>query len=159
MMDELTHVDSDGSARMVNVSAKRATLRTARASGRIRMSREAFGMVRDGKIAKGAVLSVARVAAVGAAKRTSDIVPLCHPLQIDHAEADFSFDEDECAIECTVSIAVEAKTGPELEAVLGVMGGLVTIYDMCKAVDKSMEIGRVRLLFKSGGKSGDWLPE
>jgi len=155
-MSGLTHVDSSGEAKMVDVSEKKATRRSARAAGKIMMSAEAFGKVRSGEVEKGAVLAVARVAAIGAMKRTAELIPLCHPLPLDRAEISFELIEAESAISCEALAVLEAKTGPEMEAIMGVMGGLVAIYDMCKAIDKSMEISGVRLLSKSGGKSGDW---
>ncbi len=155
-MGKLTHVDAEGRVRMVGVSGKGATKRHARACGRIAMSPDTLGKIREGRLEKGAVLAVARVAAIGATKRTADIVPLCHPIGIDGVEVEFRLLEAECAVECEVAVFAEAKTGPEMEAIMGVAGALVAIYDMCKAVDRTMEISGIRLLEKGGGKSGDW---
>ncbi len=141
---------------MVDVSGKQSSIRTAKATGLITFSRLAYKKVRSGQVEKGEILSVARISAIVAAKKASEIIPLCHPLMIGKVDVAFGWLDEECAIECSVAVTLEAKTGPEMEAIAGVMGGLITIYDMCKAVDKSMMITGVRLEAKTGGKSGDW---
>jgi cyclic pyranopterin phosphate synthase len=153
-MTTLTHLDDAGTARMVDVSAKPDTQRRAVASGRIAMSTEAASAIRDAKIAKGDVLAVARVAGIMAAKRTGDLIPLCHPLPITSVAIDLT--PDEFGVTATATVTTTGKTGVEMEAMTAVSITLLTIYDMAKAVDKGMTIGSVRLLEKTGGKSGDW---
>lgn len=153
-MAELTHLDAAGHARMVDVSDKDVTVREATAEGRIVMGREALQTVRGGKAAKGDVLAVARVAGIMAAKRTAEIIPLCHPLQLSACTVDFSYEDTGIRAQATVRIG--GKTGVEMEALTAVSAALLTIYDMVKAIDKSMTIEGVRLLAKSGGRSGDW---
>jgi cyclic pyranopterin phosphate synthase len=153
-MTTLTHLDDSGAARMVDVSAKPDTRRRAVASGRIAMSTEAASAIRDAKIAKGDVLAVARVAGIMAAKRTGDLIPLCHPLPITSVAIDLT--PDDSGVTATATVTTTGKTGVEMEAMTAVSVALLTIYDMAKAVDKSMTIGSVRLLEKTGGKSGDW---
>lgn len=150
----LTHLDDTGAARMVDVSAKPDTVRRAIAEGRIAMSAEAASAIRDARIAKGDVLAVARVAGIMAAKRTSDLVPLCHPLPITSVAIDLV--PDETGVTATATVTTNGKTGVEMEAMTAVSVALLTVYDMAKAVDKDMTIGGVRLLEKSGGKSGEW---
>jgi cyclic pyranopterin phosphate synthase len=150
----LTHLDETGAARMVDVSAKPDTHRRAVATGRIAMSAEAASAIRDGKVAKGDVLAVARVAGIMAAKRTGDLIPLCHPLPITSVAIDLS--TDDTGVVATATVTTTGKTGVEMEAMTAVSIALLTTYDMAKAVDKGMTIGEVRLLEKSGGKSGDW---
>ena len=151
----LTHLDADGSARMVDVGDTTPTRRVAVATGRIAMSPDALSAIRDGLVKKGDVLAVARVAGIMAAKRTSDLIPLCHPLPLTKASVDFAFEED--AIRVTATAATDGKTGVEMEALTATSTALLTIYDMAKAIDKAMVIDGVCLLEKQGGKSGDWV--
>ena len=153
-MTDLTHLDADGNARMVDVSAKPATLRAATASGRIAMSTEAAGAIRDGTARKGDVLAVARVAGIMAAKRTADLIPLCHPLPISGVTLDLDAEVD--GVVATATVRTTHGTGIEMEAMTAVSVALLTVYDMVKGVDRGMVIGGVRLLAKSGGRSGDW---
>jgi cyclic pyranopterin monophosphate synthase len=152
----LTHFDAAGQAHMVDVGAKAATPRVARAEGRIRMLPNTLALVRDGSAAKGDVLGVARIAAIQGAKRTSELVPLCHPLALSHVAVAWRFDEAANALVCEVLAQTTGPTGVEMEALCAVQVGLLTVYDMCKAVDRGMVIEGVRLLEKRGGKSGDW---
>ena len=154
MGKSLTHIDSDGSARMVDVGAKAETQRVAVASGRITMTAEALAAIRAGDAPKGDVLGTARIAGIMAAKKTSDLIPMCHPLMIDAVNVDFTFEDD--AIRATATAALTGKTGVEMEAITGVSVALLTIYDMAKALDKGMVIGEIRLIEKRGGKSGHW---
>ncbi|WP_033921272.1 cyclic pyranopterin monophosphate synthase MoaC [Sphingomonas sp. 37zxx] len=153
-MSNLTHLDSAGAARMVDVGDKATTQRTAIATGHISMSAKAAAAIRDGAVAKGDVLAVARVAGIMAAKRTSDLIPLCHPLPLTKAEIALDVAQDRVTATATVSTA--GQTGVEMEALTAASVALLTIYDMAKALDKGMTIGGVRLLEKRGGKSGDW---
>ncbi len=155
-MSELTHFDSAGQAHMVDVGDKESTHRVAVAGGRIRMLPTTLGLVRSGTTKKGDVLGIARVAAIQGAKRTSDLIPLCHPLAITRITVEFSIDETAPAIDCRAQVETRGQTGVEMEALTAVQVGLLTIYDMCKAVDRGMTIERVRLLEKRGGKSGHW---
>lgn len=155
-MSDLSHVNRAGEASMVDVSAKPATPRAARAEGHIRMSAQALTAIRDNTIAKGDVLAVARVAGIQAAKRTAELIPLCHPLPLTDVQVAFAFDDARSAITCDVQVRTVAPTGVEMEAVTAVSVALLTIYDMAKSVDKAMVIEGVRLLEKSGGKSGAW---
>ena len=151
----LTHLDADGSAHMVDVGDKVATRRVAVATGRIAMSAAALSAIRDGLVKKGDVLAVARVAGIMAAKRTSDLIPLCHPLPLTKASVEFAFEAD--AIRVTATAATDGKTGVEMEALTAISTALLTIYDMAKAIDKAMVIGGICVLEKQGGKSGDWV--
>lgn len=151
----LTHLDADGSAHMVDVGDKAPTRRIATATGRIAMSPEALAAIRDGLVKKGDVLAVARVAGIMAAKRTSDLIPLCHPLPLTKASVEFTFDEN--GIRVTATAATDGKTGVEMEALTATSAALLTIYDMAKAIDKAMVIDGICLLEKQGGKSGDWV--
>ena len=152
-MPDLTHFDESGASRMVDTSAKPETLREARASGRVRMLPATLHLIRDRGLAKGDVLEVARLAGIMAAKRTGDLIPLCHPLPISSAQLDFRFDgDDTLVIEATVRVF--GRTGVEMEALTAVSVASLTVYDMCKAVDRGMVIERIRLEEKSGGKSG-----
>ncbi|MCI0638535.1 MAG: cyclic pyranopterin monophosphate synthase MoaC [Gemmataceae bacterium] len=154
-MSELTHFDDQGASRMVDTSGKPETLRQARASGQVRMQPATLQLIRDRGHAKGDVLEVARLAGIMAAKRTGELIPLCHPLPITSATVDFAFEKDELLhIESTVRIF--GRTGVEMEALAAVSVAALTVYDMCKAVDKSMTIERIRLEEKTGGKSGDF---
>lgn len=142
---------------MVDVGDKAVTHRVAVASGRIRMQPATFALVRDGGAKKGDVLGVARIAAIQAAKKTSELIPLCHPLAITRIAVDFAIDEAANAVECRARVETRGQTGVEMEALTAVQIGLLTIYDMCKAVDRGMVIESVRLLEKHGGKSGDYV--
>ncbi|HVU87778.1 MAG TPA: cyclic pyranopterin monophosphate synthase MoaC [Pirellulales bacterium] len=154
-MTELTHFDADGASRMVDVGGKDVTARMARASGQVRMARDTLALIRDRRVAKGDVLEVARLAGIMAAKRTSDLIPLCHPLGLDSVEVAFSFpDAETVAIEATTRVT--ARTGVEMEALAAVSIAALTIYDMCKAVDRGMQIGAICLEEKQGGRSGHY---
>jgi len=155
-MSKLTHFNRAGEAHMVDIAAKPSSARRARAAGRIVMQAETLDLIQQGKHKKGDVLAVARIAGIMATKRTADLVPMCHPLALTHVAVEFEVDADANAIECTVSAETTGQTGVEMEALTGVQVSLLTIYDMCKAVDRGMVIGDVRLLEKSGGKSGHW---
>lgn len=150
----LTHLDDSGAARMVDVGAKAATARQAVASGRITMRPDVLEAIRAGNAPKGDVLSAARIAGIMAAKRTGELIPLCHPLGLEAVNVDFAYEE--AAIRVTATASLTGKTGVEMEAMTAVSVALLTIYDMAKALDKRMVIEGVRLLAKSGGKSGDW---
>lgn len=153
-MSDLTHLDEDGSARMVDVSAKAVTAREAVATGRIDMNAEAASAIAQGLVKKGDVLAVARVAGIMAAKKTPELIPLCHPLPLSSVTVDFDLDEAGVTVRATARLA--GQTGVEMEAMTAASVALLTIYDMAKALDKAMVIGGVRLLSKTGGKSGDW---
>lgn len=153
-MNRLSHVDDKGRARMVDVSAKSPTLREAVARGSITMKGETLRMITDGKIAKGDVLSTARIAGIMAAKKTPELVPLCHPLAITSVAIDFEIDEKESHILILSRVRVTGQTGVEMEALTAVAAAALTVYDMCKAVDKEMVISDILLLEKKGGKSG-----
>lgn len=158
MANELTHFDEHGASRMVDVGEKPVTDRMARASARVKMAPATAELIRDGKAAKGDVLEVARLAGIMAAKRTGDLIPLCHPLGLDAVSIEFSFpDEEIVSIEATARIT--AKTGVEMEAMTAASVAALTVYDMCKAVDRAMVIEHVRLEEKSGGRSGHFLRE
>jgi cyclic pyranopterin phosphate synthase len=152
----LSHFDQDGQAHMVDVAAKGETRRIARAAGRIRMRPQTLELIRSGSASKGDVLGVARIAAIQAAKRTSDLIPLCHPIALTRVAVGFSLDEAEHAVSCTVTAETVGRTGVEMEALTAVSAALLTIYDMCKAVDRGMCIEAIRLLEKDGGRSGHW---
>ena len=156
-MSSLTHFDSGGQAHMVDVGGKPVTHRVAVAAGRIVMQPATFELVAGGTSKKGDVLGVARIAAIQAAKRTSELIPLCHPLAITKIGVEFSLDAAAHAVECRAEVHTTGQTGVEMEALTAVQIGLLTIYDMCKAVDRGMEIGGVRLLEKHGGKTGSWV--
>lgn len=151
---EMTHFDGAGRAHMVDVSGKESTLRMAVARGEIRMRPETLAQIKEGRMKKGDVLAVAQVAAVMAVKETPRLIPMCHPLNIAGVSVDFRLDEEESKIEIEVEVKLTGQTGVEMEALTGVSIAALTIYDMCKAVDKGMEIGRIRLVEKSGGRSG-----
>ena len=154
MAERLTHLNEEGHARMVDVGGKQASARKAVATGRIRMNADALAAVRDGDVPKGDVLAAARISGVMAAKKTSNLIPLCHPLALDSASVEFAFGD--AFVEVTASASLTGKTGVEMEAMTAATVALLTIYDMAKALDKAMVIEGVRLLSKSGGKSGDW---
>jgi cyclic pyranopterin phosphate synthase len=153
----LTHFDAAGQAHMVDVAAKAETLRVARAGGAIRMRAETLALIESGSAKKGDVLGIARIAAIQGAKRTSELVPLCHPIAITRIAVDFEIARDACEVRCTAEVECVGRTGVEMEALTAVQVGLLTIYDMCKAADRGMVIGDVRVLEKRGGKSGDWV--
>lgn len=153
-MAGLTHLDDSGAARMVDVGGKAATARRAVATGKIRMSPEALAAIRAGDAPKGDVLAAARLAGIMAAKKTGELIPLCHPLALDSVTVEFAFEGE--ALRATATAALTGKTGIEMEAMTAVSIALLTIYDMAKALDKAMVIDGVRLLAKTGGKSGDW---
>ncbi|WP_299307182.1 cyclic pyranopterin monophosphate synthase MoaC [uncultured Croceicoccus sp.] len=156
-MSGLTHLDAEGNARMVDVGAKPVTRRVATASGRIVMSAEARDAIRQGTVKKGDVLATARIAGIMAAKRTGELIPLCHPLGLDSVQVDFTWESD--ALRVTATASISAKTGIEMEAITASCVALMTIYDMAKAIDKGMVIDAVRLIAKDGGKSGRWRAE
>jgi len=153
----LSHFDATGQAHMVDVAAKAETHRVARASGVIRMQAATLALIETAGAAKGDVLGVARIAAIQGAKRTSELVPLCHPIAITRVGVEFDIDRAASAVRCTVQVETVGRTGVEMEALTAVQVGLLTIYDMCKAADRGMVIGEVRVLEKRGGKSGDWV--
>ncbi len=159
MSSPLTHFDANGQAHMVDVSGKDVTHRVARAAGRIRMKPETFALIRDGNARKGDVIGVARIAAIQAAKRTSDLIPLCHPLPITRVAVEFELDESASAVICTAQVETLGRTGVEMEALTAVQVGLLTVYDMCKAADRGMVMEQIRVLEKQGGKSGEWHAE
>jgi len=156
--NRLTHLDNEGRARMVDVGSKPVTRRRAVAEGRISMNRETLDAIRQGGVGKGDVLAVARLAAIGGAKRTAETIPLCHPLPLTSVDVEIEFETDgpRPALRMTVETTVEARTGVEMEALCGVSAGLLAVYDMCKALDRAMEIDEVRLVAKQGGRSGPW---
>lgn len=153
-MSRLTHLSDDGAAHMVDVGGKAETARRAIASGRITMSAEAFAAIEAGNAPKGDVLGTARIAGIMAAKRTGDLIPLCHPLGLEAVSIEFAFSDN--AITATATASLTGKTGVEMEAMVAVSVALLTIYDMAKAIDKGMVISEVRLIEKLGGKSGHW---
>jgi cyclic pyranopterin phosphate synthase len=157
MSSPLTHFDTHGQAHMVDVSGKEATHRVARASGVIRMQPATLALIESGSAKKGDVLGVARIAAIQGAKRTADLVPLCHPLPITRVAVEFALDAAASLLRCTAQVETLGRTGVEMEALTAVQVGLLTVYDMCKAVDRGMVMGDIRLLHKSGGKSGNWI--
>jgi len=157
MQRRLTHFDDRGAAHMVDVAAKAQTHRVARASGSIRMRPATLRMILAGTSKKGDVLGVARIAAIQGAKRTSEIIPLCHPLALTRVAAEFKTSRRRSIITLTVTVETVGRTGVEMEALAAVSIGLLTVYDMCKAVDRAMTISEVRLLEKSGGRSGHWV--
>lgn len=157
MEEKLTHFDADGKAVMVDVSEKQNTSRIAVASGKIRVNEAVMKAVQTGTAAKGDVLGVARVAGIMAVKQTASLIPMCHTLLITKCSIDFEVDEANLEIKAVCTVKVEGKTGVEMEALTGVSVALLTIYDMCKAIDKRMEMNEIHLETKSGGKSGDFV--
>ncbi len=155
--EKFTHIDRHGRAKMVDVGAKAVSQRRAVADGTVIIGKKAFDLLVNGNIPKGDVLAVARVAGIMAAKKVDELIPLCHPLPIDSVEIDFEYDHKDYAVNITATVSVSGKTGVEMEALTAVSVAALTIYDMCKAVDKGMVIGPVRLKYKSGGKSGTWI--
>jgi cyclic pyranopterin monophosphate synthase len=156
-MSELTHFDASGQAHMVDVGDKPQTKRSAIASGNISMLPATLKLIQQGDAKKGDVLGVARIAAIQASKKTSDLIPLCHPIALTKVSITFDIDETATAITCIVQCDTTGQTGVEMEALTAVSVGLLTIYDMCKAADRGMTISNIKLLEKHGGKSGDWL--
>ena len=161
MSKSLTHIDEAGRARMVDVGAKPETERVAVARGRICMQPETLALIESGQAKKGDVLTVAQIAGIQAAKRTHELIPMCHPLLLTHVSVELApfQDEDVSGIEIEATVRTRGKTGVEMEALTAVSTAALTVYDMCKAVDRGMRIGEVRLVRKSGGKSGDWREE
>ena len=157
MNSPLTHFDSHGQAHMVDVAAKTDTHRIARATGSIHMLPATLALIAQGSAKKGDVIGIARIAAIQAAKRTAELIPLCHPLPLTRVAVDFRLDEAASAVHCEVQAETVGRTGVEMEALTAVQVGLLTIYDMCKAADRGMVMGEIRVLEKSGGKSGDWV--
>ena len=157
MSDGLTHVDAEGRARMVDVGDKDVTERVARASATVRMAKETMGILRGGTAAKGDVLAVARIAGIQAAKRTPELIPLCHHVALTSCEVTFSFDDDGERLHIEARTKTRDRTGVEMEALTAVGVAALTVYDMLKAVDRAMEIGSIALSEKRGGKSGDYL--
>jgi cyclic pyranopterin monophosphate synthase len=157
MTEKLTHFDERGSARMVDVGDKAETHRVAVAEGYIRMLPATFAQVASGTAKKGDVLGVARIAAIQAAKRTSELIPLCHPVPLTAVHVDFELDEAASRVSCRARVECTARTGVEMEALTAVQVGLLTIYDMCKAVDRGMTMDGVRVVEKRGGKSGTYV--
>ena len=155
-MAEFTHLDDQGRVRMVDVTDKAATVRTATAGAEVRMRPETFDLIRDQKVKKGNVLETARIAGIMAAKRTPDLIPMCHPLNITHVQIDFLPEEKEKAIGIRASVRAVDQTGVEMEALTAAAVAALTIYDMCKSHDREMSISDIRLIEKSGGKSGDY---
>jgi len=156
-MSKLSHFDESGQAHMVDVGGKDETRRQARARGSIRMGPATLAVIRQGSAKKGDVLGVARIAAIQAAKRTSDLIPLCHPLALTRVEAEFELDEANGAVALEVAVETLGRTGVEMEALTAVSVGLLTVYDMCKAIDRGMTLGGICLVEKAGGKSGHYV--
>ncbi|MGF1591989.1 MAG: cyclic pyranopterin monophosphate synthase MoaC [Kiloniellaceae bacterium] len=155
-MAGFTHFDAEGKAVMVDVSDKEITERTAEAKGSVIMQPETLAMIREGGVKKGDVLSVARLAGIMGAKRTPDLIPLCHPLSLTSVKVDLTFDEARCAVDITATCKLKGRTGVEMEALTAVAVAALTVYDMCKAVDRGMRIADIRLTRKDGGKSGSF---
>jgi len=156
MNSPLTHFDAHGQAHMVDVSGKTPTHRVATATGTIRMQPETLALIARGEAKKGDVIGIARIAAIQGAKRTADLVPLCHPLPITRVAVDFRLDEAASSVHCAATVETLGRTGVEMEALTAVSVALLTIYDMAKSLDRTMEIGAIRLVEKRGGKSGDF---
>ncbi|MDD9811556.1 MAG: cyclic pyranopterin monophosphate synthase MoaC [Gammaproteobacteria bacterium] len=156
MTDDLTHFNARGEARMVDVGGKPATERQAVAEGRIRMQAATLEKIRRGRHAKGDVLAVARVAGIMAAKRTAALLPLCHPIMLTRIDIELDIEAGDNSVRCAATVATRERTGVEMEALTAVQVALLTVYDMCKAADRGMQIDGVRLLHKSGGRSGEW---
>src|SRR5262245_16992197 len=153
----LTHFDAQGQAHMVDVASKDETHRVARARGSIRMQAATLELIASGRASKGDVIGIARIAAIQAAKRTAELIPLCHPLPLTHVSVEFEIDRTAGAVHCTVQAETVGRTGVEMEALTAVQVGLLTVYDMCKAADRGMVMGDIQLLEKSGGRSGHWV--
>ena len=159
MTDKLNHFDSKGNAIMVDVTEKKVTERKAIAKGKIFVNDETYKRILDGNMTKGDVLGVARIAGIMATKKTSDLIPMCHPLMLTKSQIDFEFNEEEKSITAISTVKLSGKTGVEMEALTGVNVALLTIYDMCKAIDKNMVISDIHLVEKTGGKSGNFISE
>lgn len=159
MTDKLNHFDSKGNAIMVDVTEKKVTERKAIAKGKIFVNDETYKRILDGNMTKGDVLGVARIAGIMATKKTSDLIPMCHPLMLTKSQIDFEFNEKEKSITAISTVKLSGKTGVEMEALTGVNVALLTIYDMCKAIDKNMVISDIHLVEKTGGKSGNFISE
>ena len=157
MTSPLSHFDAQGQAHMVDVGAKAETQRVARASGSIRMQPATLALIAQGSAKKGDVIGVARIAAIQAAKRTAELIPLCHPLPITRVAVEFEIDHAASAMRCTAQVETFGRTGVEMEALTAVQIGLLTVYDMCKAADRGMVMEGIRVLEKRGGKSGEWV--
>ncbi|MCX7856885.1 MAG: cyclic pyranopterin monophosphate synthase MoaC [Deltaproteobacteria bacterium] len=151
---ELSHIGKDGKAKMVDVTEKPLTERTAKAFGQVRLSRDVYELLRDGKGPKGDVLNTAKIAGIMAAKKTPELIPLCHPLMLSYVDLRFNLKEEECVLEIESTVKTEGKTGVEMESLTAVMVAALTVYDMLKAVDKKIELGPFFLVEKEGGKSG-----
>ena len=158
-MEDFTHFDEQGRARMVNVGDKNPTVRTAVAAGRVLVSRQTFDLIRTGGMKKGDVLTVAQIAGIMGAKRTPDLIPMCHPILLDGVRLHLSLDEEHCAVEIRAEVSCSGRTGVEMEALTAVSTAALTVYDMCKAVQKDMVIDQIRLVSKTGGVHGDYLRE
>ena len=156
-MSKLTHFGAHGQAHMVDVAAKQETHRVARAAGRIGMLPATLKLIAAGTAKKGDVIGIARIAAIQAAKHTADWIPLCHPLALTHVDIEFKVDRKAAAVDCIATVETTGRTGVEMEALTAVAAGLLTIYDMCKAVDRGMRLEQIVLLEKRGGKSGAWI--
>ncbi len=159
MAKKLTHLDDEGNAVMVDVSDKEITERTATAKGRVSMQPETMALIQEGGVKKGDVLSVAQLAGIMGAKRTPDLIPLCHPLDLTSVSVDLTCDAERNAVEISATCKLEGKTGVEMEALTAVAVAALTVYDMCKAVDRGMRISDIRLVHKAGGKSGTFEAE
>lgn len=159
MENGLTHFDTQGNAVMVDVTEKAATMRMAVATGKIKVNRAVFSAIQEGTVKKGDVLGVARIAGIMAAKRTFELIPMCHPLLLTKCSVEFTLDEKALTVEAKCLVKVTGQTGVEMEALTGVNIALLTIYDMCKAIDKGMVISEVKLMEKQGGKSGHYVRE
>ena len=155
-MSELTHFNEQGEAHMVDVGEKNKTHRTAICEGSISMNPETLEKILQGNHKKGDVLGIARIAGIMASKRTADLIPLCHPLMLTHVEIEFTPNTNDSCIDCTCQVETQGQTGVEMEALTAIQVALLTIYDMCKAVDRGMTMGNIRLIEKKGGKSGHW---
>ena len=158
-MKEFTHFNDQGRARMVDVGEKPVSTRTAVAAGRVLVNRETFEKIRSGGVKKGDVLTVAQVAGIMGAKRTPELIPMCHPVQISGVDLALRLDEERCSVEIEASVSCDGRTGVEMEALTAVSAAALTVYDMCKAIQKDMTIGDIRLLRKSGGVHGDFVRE
>ena len=158
-MSELTHFDERGNAAMVDVGDKDITERTATAAGTVTMAPETMKLIVDGGVKKGDVLSVARLAGIMGAKKTPDLIPLCHPLALTSVKVELTCDTDRNAVDISATCKLKGRTGVEMEALTAVSVAALTVYDMCKAVDRGMKLENIRLIHKAGGKSGDWHAE
>ena len=157
--EDFTHFNEQGRAKMVDVGEKPPTRRTAEAGARVLVSRETFDLIRSGGMKKGDVLTVAQIAGVMGAKRTPDLIPMCHPILVDGIDLSLSLDEERCSVEIRASVSCDGRTGVEMEALTAAAVAALTVYDMCKALQKDMVISDIRLLKKTGGKSGDFIRE